>query len=1076
MRRLLYLIIYILPSPFLFAQVTAPSQQGRAGGVSLVEALQALAQEHPDYTIDIMTEVLTELRTTARPKGQSVPDDVRRLCKGLPVRMNTDGRHITVQAKRKQRLQAIVLGGYVEDGFLKMPLPEARVSILSTDSTVVVDSAQITRFFGRNMRLVGAHYAAEVSGLLKEYLVRAQLDGYDDQWQRVAVPAGEKEVDVPTLSMHKMQGKTMKELVVTATKVKFFWRGDTLVYDATAFQLPQGSMLGDLIRQMPGVTLNEQGEIFVNGRKVDELLLGSHTFFGGNKRVLMENLPYYTVKTLKVYEKQTEKNEALGYDVEPKKYVMDVNLKDEYSRGYIANVEVAGGTEKRYLGRGFLLGFTNRVRSTFLGNINNVNETRHVGQQGHWRPGTAPQSLLTTRSVAGEVAYYAKEDKVKEIFRAEFTSTNDEQTMRQRREQYLDGLTPTSRTETFNRLSNNRLNLHNEFTVKKPWTFITADFRYAHRNGSMHSAFEEWADSLTILQRTVGMNEGTTWGLTADAQGTVKFRRPKQHISYYGWVNHDSEETEEGTQYQTSPLKDPPQPSLKGREKASPFKGEVGEGLSSPNAGESLNSRSIRNRYTGGMVSLTYFKELGHDLQLSAGDGANVTVTDNHDWLYHPDTLLLPSQLDALTAITDPSNSYDLHRRRWEHNPGVSLSKHGTYMHPQIHMTIGYQRWSIGMGVPVVHERIHYQRGLFSPPFKGGAGGGSIDTIARQTTVVLDPHASFRHVWKDGKRDISLHAGYKNTPAELLDRIDWRDDSRPLVVKLGNHALKGTAKTSLGASYSDQTAPRQGMYYLDAKFDYHHRAVSQSVTYNPATGVYTYKPMNISGTYVAHANFSTDRKIGQKGYWTWHVNSGIDWNHAKDHAMLASPAPDAPRSVPDGFRSVLDGFSLETTSHVNTVNTLTLNSAGHIQYDHNHLNIRALADARWRHSEGQMQDFAVLNAIDFHYGLTARYTTPRLWAKASEGLTLSADGIMYSRRGYGNSLLNTDDFVLNASLSQPLWKGKLILRMEAFDLLHQLSATHYEVNALGRTETWYRTLPRYVMLHVVYHWNRNPKR
>ena len=83
---------------------------------------------------------------------------------------------------------------------------------------------------------------------------------------------------------------------------------------------------------------------------------------------------------------------------------------------------------------------------------------------------------------------------------------------------------------------------------------------------------------------------------------------------------------------------------------------------------------------------------------------------------------------------------------------------------------------------------------------------------------------------------------------------------------------------------------------------------------------------------------------------------------------------------------------------------------------------------------------------------------------------------MYSRRGYGSRDLNTDDFVLNASLSQPFWKGKLILRVEAFDLLHQLSATHYEVNALGRTETWYRTLPRYVMFHVVYHWNRNPKR
>ena len=61
-------------------------------------------------------------------------------------------------------------------------------------------------------------------------------------------------------------------------------------------------------------------------------------------------------------------------------------------------------------------------------------------------------------------------------------------------------------------------------------------------------------------------------------------------------------------------------------------------------------------------------------------------------------------------------------------------------------------------------------------------------------------------------------------------------------------------------------------------------------------------------------------------------------------------------------------------------------------------------------------------------------------------------------------------------LSQPLLKGKLIARLEAFDLLHNLSATQYEVNAQGRTETWYRSLPHYVMLHLVYNWNWNPKK
>ena len=56
------------------------------------------------------------------------------------------------------------------------------------------------------------------------------------------------------------------------------------------------------------------------------------------------------------------------------------------------------------------------------------------------------------------------------------------------------------------------------------------------------------------------------------------------------------------------------------------------------------------------------------------------------------------------------------------------------------------------------------------------------------------------------------------------------------------------------------------------------------------------------------------------------------------------------------------------------------------------------------------------------------------------------------------------------------YMGKPIARIEAFDLLHQLSNTQYSVNAQGRIETWYRSLPHYVMVHLVYHWNKNPKK
>ena len=178
------------------------------------------------------------------------------------------------------------------------------------------------------------------------------------------------------------------------------------------------------------------------------------------------------------------------------------------------------------------------------------------------------------------------------------------------------------------------------------------------------------------------------------------------------------------------------------------------------------------------------------------------------------------------------------------------------------------------------------------------------------------------------------------------------------------------------------------------------------------------------------------------------MNVNMNYNHSIDHTM----------------------FEGDTESYINKVNTLTLSDNAYIQFQKGNLNVRVTGDVAWRHSEGRMRDFKSLNALDFNYGLSARYTLPILKT------TVTTDATMFSRCGYGTSMLNTDDFILNASVSQPFMKEKLIARIEAFDLLHNLSSSQYEVNAQGRTETWYRSLPHYVMLHLVYHWNRNPKR
>ena len=925
---------------------------------------------------------------------------------------------IALAAAMSAQAQGIVFGT-VQDAFLKTPLPEAKVSLLlAADSSVVIESIPVTAKRRDDGTVREAQFMLQPEKKTCKYLLRGTLDGYEDGYLPLTIDANEGRALMldDALELRKIRQVNLQEVTVTATKVKMYYRGDTIVYDATAFKLPDGSMLDDLIHQMPGVNIDEYGQIFVNGRKIDELQLGSRSFMRGNSKVLMENLPYYTVKNIKVYDQDTDLNRALNTQIEQKKFVMDVSLKPEHQVGYLANVEAAGGTQDRWLGRGFLLGFTERTRYTLLGNSNNVNESRHIGRSDHWTPDAVPQSLLTTHSVAGEIDYQSADKNVQENLTADFTSTRDEGEMLRSSELFLQG-NPQQTTHQNSLAKAQRLKVGNRFKYVKPKGFMfnsDAAFNYRTYSGNASTLMEQFMDSLTIRQRTDGFNEGKAWGANGYARiqpilkdiGTIQ-----QFFRFTTSVDYSSDENERAQRYRV----------------------------------ENFVSPSTTNQYNATDYSLRKFSihtPIWYCLKTKM-NYADLEVVPSysrekiHDWLYHPDTLLLASQIDMLRATTDPGNSYDselqtykaginLHLYRLQHVPATKIMP----------FEGNVDFLDLYLNFTPMHERLSYQR-------------GPLDTLATRNTFRFEPRFEL-HLFakKDRHRPALIRLYHTIYNAPLVSLLSIRDDSNPLVVRLGNPDLKAyTSQSMLEAEYKDIRSARHN-FYVSGLYGYGHNHVSEAVSFNPATGVYTYRPENVHGTYDIRLKGGIFYTLDKNKYWTAEANFDALFTHWLDHIMLAG----------------------ETESHVNAVNSLTQHHKAYIQYNKGTLNIRATGDIRWRHSEGKMQDFETLNATDFQYGLSARYTLPRL------NTTLSADGNMYSRRGYGSSELNTDDFVLNASISQPFLKGKLIARIEAFDLLHQLSNTQYTVNAQGRTETWYRSLPHYVMLHLVYHWNKNPKK
>ena len=272
----------------------------------------------------------------------------------------------------KQSSRQVDFYGQVKDDFTGADLP-AYVVLMKSDSTVIDTTTASTEFSDAGFYFFSKYIEKGT------YMVKASLEGYDDAYAEKKIQYVGRNVafEFPLIKMHRKIDSYIHELDevnVTGTLVKLIHKGDALVYNAQAFKVPDGSMLDGLIRQLPGVELKSNGDILVKGKKVDNLTLNGDDFFKGKHSVMLENLPYYTVKQVQVFNKQTERSIKAGRDVDPREYTMDIVLKKEYNRGYLTNLQLCGGLDSRYSCRAFMLGSDDLRRISVYGNMNNLNQ------------------------------------------------------------------------------------------------------------------------------------------------------------------------------------------------------------------------------------------------------------------------------------------------------------------------------------------------------------------------------------------------------------------------------------------------------------------------------------------------------------------------------------------------------------------------------------------------------------------------------------------------------------------------------------------------------------------------------
>jgi len=145
------------------------------------------------------------------------------------------------------------------------------------------------------------------------------------------------EIVIPSI---KMPGKSQEldEVIIYANQNPIFYRGDTLVYVADSFKVWEGAVVEDLLKKLPGLTVDKEGKITSQGQDIDQVLVDGDEFFGTDPTVATKNLGAEGIETVQVYEKENE--DAIGGDDEKIK-VLDLRLKKSAKKGYFGRVSGA---------------------------------------------------------------------------------------------------------------------------------------------------------------------------------------------------------------------------------------------------------------------------------------------------------------------------------------------------------------------------------------------------------------------------------------------------------------------------------------------------------------------------------------------------------------------------------------------------------------------------------------------------------------------------------------------------------------------------------------------------------------
>lgn len=779
------------------------------------------------------------------------------------------------------------------------------VSLLSVkDSSVICDTQTMeTSFYNRYS------YKLPVQND-STYLLRFSMVGYKTVYKAIRVKMAQSmnQMVVENFRLEE-ESKALPEVVVKATKIKMVMKGDTIVYNADAFALAEGSMLDALVSQLPGCKL-VKGVIYVNGQRVTSLLVNGRNFFSGDAKLALSHLPAYVVDKVKVYKHDGEASRLMGEDMGDKSLVVDVGLKKKYSVGAVEELKAGIGTHDRYVADLNSMLFGKKADVMVNGGTNNIGdlESSQLSENG---AGVVDKKSM---AVAGQFSFKGKtfDDNI----RGDYTVGTDRghQLSRTATENYLQGGNMFTASDNDSHDKSSWVASRNFFGKRLKSQIVKASLMVFYNKSRRLGVSRSGMADVKPLDNTVWLDSLTQW----EAATTLPFRGAINRVMAQNLTRQTTLNT---------------LMSISSRLAFGKSKGRYGNMIDwslrlkyNTGNGKTFNindlyyfdegSRDFRDNYydkPSKSYSVNLQASYAHRLtskadhvnSLFAYFSASVLhaydTSDNN--LYRLDQLadytqgryplgMLPSAAGDLFDVLDETNS--------SHNSGRNTMADGSLRLEMRHgdgMTRPQLTAKLTLPLTWQHERISYTQ-------KRHYGKS-------RSSALFSPKVEAGYSRSDSLGTRSVNFNYATTPSlpQLLTLLGVRNDDDPLFIRLGNANLRQSRNHTFGLTFNTMSNGKYNTSWaLSTGANILQDALGTKVTYDRATGQTTSQQVNVNGNWSANASIT--------------LNRGLDANHNLD--LSASLNSDYSRNVDLNHTATGSDDAKSKVYTLNTSGSLTL--------------------------------------------------------------------------------------------------------------------------------------------------------